>query len=714
MPTNLTSELLLYVEQLLFLTGTLLYGFLAREVLRRPNVLAGNWPARALLLCLTTWFGGTLLDQTLYMLVGTPRVLALPGNILDLTRGFAWLLSLPLLAHTLVKILADSQANRGAIDRLLPWLAYLPLVLFLAPAANFARSGSPLLGAAIADLQPRIIAHAVLSLAVAMVTTLRLSHTTHLADGNHLDSGDNRRLLGFLRTLTVILAALLSLMIISGFFQPWAEAATGAERGLRTLLLGGLLVPGVLFAFYVQRYNLLRLSLSHSTLRHYLGVLLLVILVIAAGPTLGGGDIRLLRRFVAWGLLLAFVLGTAYRPLSELVLRRSAALRRFLGKNLSPRELERLMDRIQNIDLNENEALEQTSVELGRWLGSDATFLPAPDEGAATAPFWSHFALSETQVIHRLDPPTPQLASLLSKQRLHAVFPLRVEGELEGILALSTSATGGGYSGEELEAVRLVIRQLAGTLALRRLVESRVAEERRLVEHERLGMLGLVSASLAHEIKNPLSSMKALAQALREDLASEADADPTTRADGIADLDVIVEQIDRLHETTREILGLAKPRSGEPADLTALVKSAHYVLQAEARKRGVEIRAREIQPVGAVPGSAASWQTVVFNLMLNAVEQTPAGETIDIRLTKGDDGVIFTTSNPGSPLDAAAERRIFEPFVSSGGTGLGLPLVARRVRDLGGRIEVSSTDGQIVFSVHSSRPSPEFSTEDIS
>ncbi|MEM7587864.1 MAG: histidine kinase dimerization/phospho-acceptor domain-containing protein, partial [Acidobacteriota bacterium] len=628
---DLTHELVLYAEQLLFLSGTLLYGYLARELLRRPEVLAGNWPARALLVSLTLWFGGTLLDQMLFMLVGTPPSLARPGNALDLVRGFAWLLSLPLLAHTLAKILADTSREARPVDRLLAAIPYLPLAGFVAPAFEFAASGTPWLGAAIAELHPRLIAHSALSLSLAGLTTLRLSRQRRFA------AGDERRLLSFLRALTGVLITLLLLMVASGFFRPWAEDAAGGERLLRTLLLGGLLLPGGLFAFYVQRYNLLRLSLSYSTLRHYLGVLLLVLLVILAGPTLGVDDIRLLRRFVAWGLLLAFLLGTVYRPLSEAVITRSTALRRFLGRTLSPRELDRLMDQIQNIDLDESTALEQASTELGRWLGSAASFLPPPEASPGIQPFWAHFARSEAQVVHRLDPPTPQLAALLSKHRLQAVFPLRVEGELEGLLALSSSATG-GTSNEELEAVRLVMRQLAGTLALRRLVTSRVAEERRLVEHERLGMLGLVSASLAHEIKNPLSSMKALAQALREDLAAEGAPEDHQRraADGVADLDVIVEQIDRLHDTTREILGLARPRSGEPVDLAELVHSAHYVLHAEARKRGVDVQAAEIQPVGTVPGSAAAWQTVVFNLMLNAIEHTPAGQTIDVSLTCDD------------------------------------------------------------------------------
>ncbi len=696
MPADAYNELYLYVEQLLFLIGTLLYGFLSRELLRRREVLPGNWPLRALVISLTIWYGGTLLDQTLDMLGVVLSDYAAPAVALDLGRAFAWLLAFPLLAHTLEKILADAEPPNG-VWRWLPLPAYLTLALFLRPAWEFARAAEPLLGPAIPRIYPQLVIHAVASLALAGALTLRVARSI-----------DDDRLIGFLRALAAVLAALLTLLVAGSFFEPWSDVATGFDRLLRTLLLGGLLLPGGLFAFYVQRHNLLRLSLSHGTLRHFLGVLLLVLLVIAAGPALGGADVALLRRLVAWGLLLALFLGTAYTPLLELALRRSASLRRFLGKNLSPRELDRLMDSIQSLDLSESEALERTAGEVGRWLGADAGFLPPPAQRPETAPFWNHFAACDATVVHRLAPPDPRLAKLLARERLHAVFALRVEGELEGVLALAVAASGGGYSGGELEAVRLAIRQLAGTLALRRLVATRIAEERRMVEQERLGMLGLVSASLAHEIKNPLSSMKALAQTLREDLAAGTGATGAGAAgiggsEAVADLDVIVEQIDRLHETTREILGLARPSAGEPADLAALARSALYVLQAEARKRGVDL-AGEVEPVPHVPGSAAAWQTVIFNLTLNALEHTPAGATAAVRLAGrrhdgGDDTVVFETANPGEPLEEAAVRRIFEPFVSSGGTGLGLPLAARRVSEAGGAIDVECRDGQVVFRV---------------
>lgn len=684
------NELCLYFELLIYLAGTFLYRFLTRELLRRPQVLPGNWPLRGLLFAVTSWYTLTLADELLFMLLGTATKLAAFGIAIDLVRGWAWLLFFPLLVQTLVRVLAFQDPGSPRWLRLLSYPGYLALPIFVPAALEFARSGDPRLAQVSRVVFPQVAAYCVVLLVLAAGLVLRM-----------LARVEDRRMAAFLRLFLAVLVAMGTLMVLGSVFDPWSADASGGERVLRTLLMGVLLLPGGLFAFFVQRYNLLRLSLSHRTLRHFSAVLILVVLVMLAGPALGLESVSLFRRFVAWGMLLALFLGLAYQPLLDRALLRSTALRRFLGKNVTPRDLDRLMVSLQRGDLDEGEALERTAKELGRWLGAEVAFLP-PGEEERYRDFWEHYADAEAPLVHRLLPPTPRLAFLLGHEDLHAVFPLRVEGRLEGLLGLSVSATGGGYDMAELEAVQLLVRQLAATLALRRLVEARIAEERRLAElaeHERLRMLGLVAASLAHEVKNPLSSMKALAQALREDLATGGGAESE---EGVADLDAILEQVDRLDKTTREILGLARPRAGTTTGLTALVRSSLYVLRAEAKKRGVDLQDAGVDELGQVAGSETAWQTVVFNLMLNAVEHTPPGERAEVELHADDGGVLFLTRNPGEPLCEEEAEQLFEPFVSDGGTGLGLALVKRRVEELDGRVEVRCEGGQVVFRVTAS------------
>jgi two-component system sensor histidine kinase AtoS len=204
-----------------------------------------------------------------------------------------------------------------------------------------------------------------------------------------------------------------------------------------------------------------------------------------------------------------------------------------------------------------------------------------------------------------------------------------------------------------------------------------------------------VAASLAHEVKNPLASIKALAQTVREELAAS-----DGRVEQREDLNVIVGQIARLEEVTREILGFARPTGDDRTDLAGLVRSAVYILRSEARRRGIEIEAQGLDESGPVSGSPATWQVAVFNLMLNAVRHAPAGSTVVVRLIHREGRVVaFETENGGPAIDEVLASRIFEPFVSRDGTGLGLAMAARSVAAVGGTIGLVNEPGRVVFRV---------------
>ena len=209
-------------------------------------------------------------------------------------------------------------------------------------------------------------------------------------------------------------------------------------------------------------------------------------------------------------------------------------------------------------------------------------------------------------------------------------------------------------------------------------------------------MLGMVSASLAHELKNPLSSMKALAQTVQEELArDDADSEQAT------DLGLIVEQVDRLNSVAREVLGFSKPgASSESTELASIIESAAYVLDHEARRRGITIDLDAVTGKSDAPGAPSTWQTVVFNLMLNAIRHAPDGSTVRLRLSRNGDDILFECENQGPSIEEDVASRLFDPFVTgASGTGLGLALVDRRVGEIGGVIELVNEPDHIVFRV---------------
>jgi signal transduction histidine kinase len=679
---NVRQDLLLFAHLLLFVTGTLLYGFLARELLRHPQVLPGL-PMRLTVACLTIWYGGCLLDQVGSILVASPSAFGRTATALDLLRGTAWLASFPLLTHGLWHLLAEpGVAHRPSRLWLVPGYATLPL---FGPAAWQAwREGSTLLTEMGKAAYPRIVLHVAVASAASAWMVLRW-----------LRVASEPRLAQFFRWLLAGLALTMALIASAGLLTPaglgTASGAAGwGEAVWRLAVESSGLVLGVTFLYFVQRYNLLRLSLSYRSLRHFLGLLALIGLVLLVGSGLGAGGTAELRRIVAWGILAVLLTSALYTPLQRAALQRFAGLRRLLGVSITAEELEDLTRQLHTLDLPNEAMRELTAREIGQWLATRARFVSRRE----LAPLWEHFAEPENRAFNRLDAPTAPLAALLQRADLQAAFPLRVAGELAGVLAVEISPAAGGYQEGDMETVQLVLRQLAVSLEVRRLVEARLAAERRLAERERLSLLGMVAASLAHELKNPLAGMKALAQTVREELAAAAPGSEQER-----DLQLIVEQIDRLHGVAREILDFARSPDGGAADLTAILRGTLYVLGHQARRRGIQLDAAGIEEVGQTEGTSATWQTVMFNLVLNAAQHAPVGTTVSVRLRREGEGIVFATENGGPPIPPEIADRLFEPFVSDGGTGLGLALAAQRVRELGGTIAVTNEPGRVVFEV---------------
>lgn len=705
------QTLLLYAHLLVFLIGTLLYGFLVRELVRNPSVLPGL-PIRILVLCLTVWYGGCLVDE-LATILKTPSDGPAPfGAIFDIIRGMAWLASFPLLANTIWGLLPRESPTRddpqpGAERPGRPsWLrlvpGYLTLGFFLPAAWRIWQLRSPWLESAAREVFPLVLLHASLSVAVAGWLLVRVIKST-----------DNARLKQFLRWLLPALLVMLGLLFLGPVIGMKAEAPKIALGVWRLSSEASGLILGLTFLYFVQRYNLLRLSLSHRSLRHFVAAISLVLLVMLYGPAVGIHDTVIFRRLVAFGLVAAVLVAVLYSPLRRAAATRSRRLRRLLGDSPTPQELDAFSSRLETLDLPESGLLDEVADEIGGWLVTRARFLGPPADGnRGEALLWRHFRNSETTAFNRLSPPSNRLAAVLGRTHLHAVFPLRVGGDLENILGLAVSATGGGYQDGEMDAVRLVLRQVGGALQLRRLMETRVAEERAMAEQERLRMLGMVSASLVHEVKNPLSSIKVLAETVGEELSA---VDPDSEQ--AEDLGLIIAQIDRLNSVAAEILGFARaPQQAShdnAVDLSQLTTDTLAVCRYHAKTRAVVLDQTCIQPDLSVAGTAAGWQTITLNLINNAIEHAPSGSSVEVRLLRDGDSIVFETENAGPAMAPEIEARLFEDFVSVGGTGLGLGLVARRVAEIGGEITVDNLEDRINFRVSCPAAATVKTTEEI-
>ena len=296
----------------------------------------------------------------------------------------------------------------------------------------------------------------------------------------------------------------------------------------------------------------------------------------------------------------------------------------------------------------------------------------------------SHRRALDVGELHR-----PALAAVLVEQGVRLCIPVLHEEKLAGFLCLGEKKRNVPFSSEEWELLGTLCNQIALAVENTRLVERRLQLERRMYEAERLSALGLLSASIAHEVKNPLSSMKAITTVLREDLEDDPDK--------AGDLTVVLNEIDRLGRVVERLLRFAQPRPAdtfEPVDIKSVLDDVVLILSHEAERRNVEIRA-EVADGMAVTGDPEDLKEVFFNLILNGIQaMDDSDRTTDRRLTvragRSDGSVSVWVSDTGPGISAEALSHVFEPFFTTkaSGTGLGLATVKRDVERMGGSITV--------------------------
>jgi signal transduction histidine kinase len=237
------------------------------------------------------------------------------------------------------------------------------------------------------------------------------------------------------------------------------------------------------------------------------------------------------------------------------------------------------------------------------------------------------------------------------------------------------------FSPDDVAWLQILSNTLAFRLANRSALQ---AENSRLLRVEQMMAIGQVAAGVAHELRNPLTSIKGLIQVNLRDL--------TCRGVPADDLTVIEQEIRRMESTLQTFLDFARPPKPDrrPADLAGIVERVLALVAGRARKQQVGIRF--LKPAEAVIANVDNdqIQQLLLNLVLNALDAMPQGGQIDVDLQGCRDGfaeLYVRDDGPGIPPNILP--KVFETFVSSKetGVGLGLPLSLRIGEEHGGTLK---------------------------
>jgi signal transduction histidine kinase len=286
-------------------------------------------------------------------------------------------------------------------------------------------------------------------------------------------------------------------------------------------------------------------------------------------------------------------------------------------------------------------------------------------------------------------------AVLRTMEEMNASVCLPMVGQdaILGMLCLRDERLREAYSTDEIDLFRAIAAQAAITIQ-----NSQVYE--RMKERDRLAALGEMAAGLAHEIRNPLGSIKGAAQYLLPEGESLGPAKEF--------LSIIVDEVNRLNNVVSQFLDYARPYRGdqEPLDVNDVVKKTVQLLQQETdtvpgRYELALNLADELPPVRA---DAEQLRQVFLNLGLNALQAMPQGGKLVVSsgvrrgARRGEPASFLEVRfrDTGCGIAPGDLKNLFIPFYTTKekGTGLGLPISQRIIENHGGTIEVRSQQGK--------------------
>jgi signal transduction histidine kinase len=235
-------------------------------------------------------------------------------------------------------------------------------------------------------------------------------------------------------------------------------------------------------------------------------------------------------------------------------------------------------------------------------------------------------------------------------------------------------------------------RQIAVVLDNSTLLRAKLELERTLSLQAQMVQLGEMTARIAHEIKNPLSSIKTIVQVMQEA--------PELQARYATELALIRGEVDRLASSVVQLLNFARPvpDGQEAVDLRDIVEAVLAFLRHDIEQNGISVDDSIPERLPAVLGGASTFKEIFLNLMLNAIQAGGAGMRVTIRageVVLEDDSerfVLLTFEDDGPGVSPEVKEKMFAPFFTTRqrGTGLGLAIVKRNVEHLGGDISVES------------------------
>jgi signal transduction histidine kinase len=640
----------------------------------------GMVPIQRLLLslgwCMAAWHASNLVI-TLRSLLGLDLerwvvVLRLANSIAVISITVCY----SLLLHVHLHLWASAQGRSlTRTERIRVYLSYIPCLFLIVTVPRLWMG----------PYQPMIaqLAQFVLPFAVWVVYCLAVVAITELLVARRSPSASERRILRTLAGSFFMIGVLILAALGFGLGK-----GTQAGQYLQIFANLGSLLPSALLAYYIYRYRFLELIIKESLIVATFAAMVLAVYLYGIRRISDWANSRYgLRAGVVEAILiLALTLLAAplrgwlekrFRALFE----RETALYREVVANVGAHagRYRRLPELLAYIESQTASALSLRRAKIVLRDNEDNETLPRDNSDEVR---WIETLLSRAQIAGVTE---LQDDVVFGEQQYNIAYVLRREDRDAGLLLIEASPSA------LTPDVRAVLEVLAGQVAIAvedcRLAEENLRLERKVAEGERLAALGQMAATVAHEVKNPLSAIKSIAQVMSEDEG--------LNSQHARDLSLIVGETDRLSKSVTQLLNFAskRPQAAPPCRSDDLIKSVNSLFRVEAEERNITLRCHAEATVELDGVQTAAVRDALSNLVLNALQSTPTGGkvSLDFLLEKND--MVFAVSDSGPGIAADVEKRIWEPFFTTKqrGTGLGLAIVRKRMEEAGGTARLAPT-----------------------
>jgi signal transduction histidine kinase len=217
-----------------------------------------------------------------------------------------------------------------------------------------------------------------------------------------------------------------------------------------------------------------------------------------------------------------------------------------------------------------------------------------------------------------------------------------------------------------------------------------IAIEEQLRRSEKLSTLGEMAAVLAHEIRNPLGSIRGTAEILRDDYLP---GDPKHEF-----IEIQIKETERLNHVVEDFLRMARQHPLELRDCSIQeeLETIVTLVAKDAQNRGVSLHFEPNAEEAIMCGDGEKLRQAFLNIVINALQATPSGGSVTISLNKGASGFEISFRDSGCGIAPDSLQRIFEPFYTTkpDGTGLGLAVTRKIIEGHGGTLDIESENGK--------------------